>query len=164
MPTIRAPRQSANGPRSRSSFSASSSFPASVCRMLFAALILALAFYAGIVVGMTHAVGTSSGRANHNTEACPPCTDTASSQAQHQQGATDAQIESIVEKRVEVGKLFSCKICFVVRLPGSPTCLVPPKIYVHVCATSINADHASPLALSLLQNSHDGRSKMGAGA
>ena len=71
--------------------------------MLFAALILALAFYAGIVVGMTHAVG--SGRANHNTEACPPCTDTALSQAQQQQGATDAQIESIVEKRVEVGKL-----------------------------------------------------------
>ena len=72
--------------------------------MLFAALILALAFYSGIVVGMTH-VAAGSGRAKDNTEACPPCTDTASSQAQAQQGATDAQIESIVEKRVEVGKL-----------------------------------------------------------
>jgi type IV secretory pathway VirB6-like protein len=80
--------------------------------MLFAALILALAFYAGIVVGMTHVAAGSGG--NHNTEAasaaCPPCTDTASSQAQQQQGATDAQIESIVEKRVEVGKMFH--VCF----------------------------------------------------
>ena len=74
--------------------------------MLFTALILALAFYAGIVVGMTH-VAAGSG-SNHSAEAaaCPPCTDTASSQAQPQQGASDAQIESIVEKRVEVGKLF----------------------------------------------------------
>ena len=72
--------------------------------MLFAALILALAFYAGIVVGMTH-VAAGSGNHNNEAAACPPCTDTASSQAQPQQGATDAQIESIVEKRVEVGKL-----------------------------------------------------------
>ena len=67
--------------------------------MLFAALILALAFYAGIVVGMTHVAAGSGGSHSAEAAACPPCT-----QAQPQQGATDAQIESIVEKRVEVGK------------------------------------------------------------
>jgi len=44
--------------------------------------------------------------------------------------------------------------------------VAPPALlrlkYVDVCAT--DADHVSPLALSLLQNSHDGRNKMGAGA
>lgn len=109
MPTIRPPRQS-NGPassglrRPRSSAGGSSPSTALVCKMLFHGLLLALAFYAGIVVGMTHV--HASGTAGHATAAanaadCPPCSaaDTAA-----KSGVSDAQIESIVDKRVEVGK------------------------------------------------------------
>lgn len=73
--------------------------------MLFHGLLLALAFYAGIVVGMTHV--HASGAAGHAAAAaaaadCPPCSaDTAS-----KSGISDAQIESIVDKRVEVGKSY----------------------------------------------------------
>ena len=104
MPTIRPPRQS-NGPASsglRRSRSSSAGSSALICKMLFHGLLLALAFYAGIVVGMTHV--HASGAASHAAAAaadCPPCSgaDTAP-----KSGVSDAQIESIVDKRVEVGK------------------------------------------------------------
>lgn len=69
--------------------------------MLFHALLLALAFYAGIVVGMTHV--HTSGAAGHAAVAagCPPC---AAADAAPKSGVSDAQIESIVDKRVEVGE------------------------------------------------------------
>jgi len=71
--------------------------------MLLHGLLLALAFYAGIVVGMTH-VATGGGSATHHAvEHCAPCPDSAAGQPQNN-GPSDAQIESIVEKRVEVGK------------------------------------------------------------
>lgn len=113
MPTIRPPRQS-TGPassglrRSRSSASSSSPTTAFACKMLFHGLLLALAFYAGIVVGMTHV--HASGAAGHAAAAaaaadCPPCSaDTAS-----KSGISDAQIESIVDKRVEVGKSYGLR-------------------------------------------------------
>ena len=105
MPTIRPPRQS-NGPpssglrRSRSAVSSSSLSTAFICKMLFHGLLLALAFYAGIVVGMTHV--HASGAAGHAVAAdCPPC---AAADTAPKSGVSDAQIESIVDKRVEVGE------------------------------------------------------------
>ena len=69
--------------------------------MLFHGLLLALAFYAGIVVGMTHV--HASGAAGHAVTAdCPPCAAAADTAAKS--GVSDAQIESIVDKRVEVGE------------------------------------------------------------
>ena len=107
MPTIRPPRQS-NGPassglrRSRSAASSSSMTTAFICKMLFHGLLLALAFYAGIVVGMTHV--HASGAAGHAVAAdCPPC---AAADTAPKSGVSDAQIESIVDKRVEVGESF----------------------------------------------------------
>ena len=70
--------------------------------MLFHGLLLALAFYAGIVVGMTHV--HASGAAGHAVAAdCPPC---AAADTAPKSGVSDAQIESIVDKRVEVGESF----------------------------------------------------------
>jgi hypothetical protein len=129
--------------------------------MLFHGLLLALAFYAGIVVGMTHV--HASGAAGHAAAAaaaadCPPCSaDTAS-----KSGISDAQIESIVDKRVEVGKSYGLRgsrVCMrLLCISAKHMLYMYYQDYVcHNCAMLTQVPSYTS-SLALLQNSHDEQS------